>query len=157
MRAPAEPHLRRAPAARGATRPIGESSDSGSSSVRSRPAYGLRATPVGAAAARVGAQPPEHPPVVTDRISAFRRLDDLDHRGEARIPHDPPERLRPDRTFADPLVAVEMRAGRALGVVQVQALEMHEPDLLVESLPHLLERGGDVIPGGVEMRRVEAE
>src|SRR5437879_11226427 len=107
MRAPTGPHRLRAPAARAAARPAGESSGSGSSSVRSRPAYGLRGATVGATAARVGAQPPEHPPVVTDGIVAFRRLDNLNHRREPRVPHDAPERLRPDRAFADPLVAVE--------------------------------------------------
>src|SRR5256886_6566982 len=99
----------------------------------------------------------EHPPVVPDRIAALRRLDDLDHPGEARVPHDAPERLRPERPFADPLVAVQMRPGRALGVVQVQALELREPDLPVEPLPHLLERRAHIIAGGVQMRRVEAE
>src|SRR2546430_16773266 len=90
------------------------SSDWGSSSVRSRPAYGLRGATVGAGGARIGAQPPEHPPVVTDRIFALRRLDNLNHRREAGVPHDAPERLRSDRSFTDPLVAVEMCARGAL-------------------------------------------
>src|SRR5206468_109294 len=156
-RAPATPRPRPAPGAQGAARRGAGSSDWGLSSVRSRSAYGLRRTPVAARPARVRAQPSEHPPVVPDRIAALRRLDDLDHPGEARVPHDAPERLRPDRPFADPLVAVQMRPGRALGVVQMQALDLREPDLLVEPLPHLLERRAHIIAGAVQMRRVEAE
>src|SRR5882672_11885858 len=157
MRAPAAPRPRPDPGAPGATRRGAGSSDWGSSSVQSRPAYGLRGATVGATATRVRAQPPQHPPVVTHGIVALRRLDNLNHRREARVLHDAPERLRSDRAFADPLVAVEMRPGLALGVVEVQALEMREPDLLVEPLPHLLQRRGYIIPGGVQMRGVEAE
>src|SRR2546426_4184827 len=151
------PRPRPAPAAPGVGRRVAGSSGWGSSSVRSRPAYGLRRATVGATAARVGAQPPEHPPVVTDGIVALRRLDNLNHRREPRVPHDAPERLRSDRAFADPLVAVEMRPGRALGVVEVQALEMRVSDLPVELLPHLLQRRGHIVPGGMQMSRVEAE
>src|SRR5713101_10157795 len=89
---------------------------------------------------RVRAQPPEHAPVVAEGISALRRLDNLNHRPEPWVPHDAPERLRSDRPFADPLMAIEMRPGRALGVVEMQALEMLEPDLPIELLPHVLQR-----------------
>jgi len=132
-------HLRRAPAARAVARPGGESSGSGSSSARSRPAYGLRGATVGATATRVRAQPPEHAPVVADRISALRRLDNLNHRREPR------SRMM-CRNGSGPIVpsrstgAVEMRPGRALGVIEMQALEMREPDLPVELLPYLLQR-----------------
>src|SRR5207253_9191572 len=118
-------------------------------SERSGPAYGWPGATVGATAARVGARPPAHPAVVPDGIVAFRRLDNLNHRREPRVPHDAPERLRPDRAFADPLVAVEPGPEPALGVVEVQALEMREPDFPLEPLPHLLQRRGHIVPGGV--------
>src|SRR2546428_6806466 len=144
---------RPAPVAPGVGRRVAGSSGWGSSSVRSRPAYGLR----GATAARVRAQPPEHPPVVTDGIVALRRLDNLNHRREPRVPHVAPERLRPDRAFADPLVAVEPGPEPALGVVEVQAPEIREPDFPLEPLPHLLQRRGHILPRGVVMCRVEAD
>src|SRR5882762_4002279 len=151
MRAPTGPHRLRAPAARAAARPAGESSGSGSSSARSRPAYGLRGATVGATAARVRAQPPEHAPVVAEGITALRRLDNLNHRREPWVPHDATERLGSDRPLRDPLMAIEMRPGRAFGVVEVQALEMHEPDLPIELLPHLLQRLGHIVPRSVQM------
>src|SRR5213594_2471750 len=143
------PRPRPAPVAPGVGRRVAGSSGWWSSSVRSRPAYGLRGATLGATAARVRAQPPEHPPVVTDGIVALRRLDNLNHRREPRVPHDTPERLRPDRTFADPLVAIEPGPEPALGVVEVQALEMREPDLPLEPLPHLLQCRGHIVPGGM--------
>src|SRR5207245_6788098 len=120
--------------------------------VCSRFSYGWRATPVGA---RVGAQSAQHPPVVPDRILALRRLDNLNHCREARIAHDPPERLGSDLPFADPLVSVQARAPRALGVVQVQALEQRETDGAVELIPHRVDRAGHVIPRSMEMGRVK--
>src|SRR5258706_15968192 len=104
MRAPAAPRPRPDPGAPGATRRGAGSSDWGSSSMRSRPAYGLRGATVGAGAARIRAQPPQHPPVVTHGIVALRRLDNLNHGPEARVPHDPPERLPPDRPLRHPRV-----------------------------------------------------
>src|SRR6267154_2993685 len=157
MRAPAARRPRPAPAAPGVAQRVAGSSGWGSSSVQSRPAYGLRDATVGATATRVGAQPPEHPPVVTDGIVALRRLDNLNHGREPLVPHDAPERLRPDRAFADPLVAVEPRPEPTLGVVEVQALEMREPNLLVKPLPNLLQRRGQIVPGRVQMGRVETE
>src|SRR4029077_19336592 len=126
MRAPAARRPRPAPAAPGVARRVAGSSGWGSSSVQSRPAYGLRGATVGATAARVGAEPPEHPPVVTDGIVALRRLDNLNPGREPRVPHDAPERLRPDRAFADPLVTVEAGPGPTLGVVVGAGLEMQD-------------------------------
>src|SRR2546430_16460127 len=65
--------------------------------------------------------------------------------------------LGSDGPLADPLVAVYAGARRALGVVEMQALEQLEPDQAVEALPHPRESSGPVIPRGVEIRRVEAE
>src|SRR5690242_5013646 len=101
------------------------------------PAYGLGLSTV----ARVGAQPPEHPPVVVHRIVAFRRFDNLNHPGESRVPHDVPKRSVTNRALADPLMAVEPGPGRSLGIVEMQALEEGEPDLPIEPLPR-----GEVIP-----------
>src|SRR5439155_402872 len=157
MGAPATPRPRRAAGAPGAAQRGRGSSDSGSSSGRSRLGYGCRGPTVAAGATRVGAQPPEHPPVVTDRIVALRRLDNLNHRRETWVAHDASECLRADPPLADPLVAVEMRAAGALGVVQVQALEVIEPDLAIELLPYTLDRRGHLIPRGMQVRRVEAE
>src|SRR5438034_6308126 len=106
-RAPATPHHPRGLAAPTALRRGTGSGDDGSSFVRSRPAYGLGYAYVRSGAARVRAQPLQHPPVVTDRIVTLRRLDNLNHVRQAHVPHDPPEWRGSDRAFADPLVAVQ--------------------------------------------------
>src|SRR5690242_15491986 len=118
-RAPETPRRPRAPGAPGAGWRGSGSSGSASSSVRSRPAYGLGLSTV----ARVGAQSPEHPPVVMDRVVALRCLDNLNHPRESRVLHDVPKRSGPHRALADPFMAVEPRPGCPLGIVEVQALE----------------------------------
>src|SRR5437660_10580743 len=74
-------------------------------------------------AARIRAQPPQHPPVVPQRIIPLRRLDNLNDPGESRVPHDPAERLRPDLALANPLVPIYPRPPRGAGIVEMQALK----------------------------------
>src|SRR5216117_4137753 len=83
-------------------------------------------------AARVGAQPPQHPPVVPQRVIPLRRFDNLNDAGQTGVPHDPPERFRPDLSFGDPLVPIHPRTECSAGVVEVQALKQLEPDYAVE-------------------------
>src|SRR5439155_25492578 len=88
-------------------------------------------------AARVCAQPPQHPPVVPQRVIPLRRLDNLNDPGESRVPHDPAERLRADLSLADPLVPIDPRSARGAGVVEVQARsEEHTSEL--QSRGHLV-------------------
>src|SRR6266508_3618552 len=79
-------------------------------------------------AARVGAQPPQHPPVMPERVIPLRRFDNLNDPGEIRVPHDPAERLRPDLSLTNPLVAIHARSRRRARVVEVQALKEIESD-----------------------------
>src|SRR5258705_10140333 len=74
-------------------------------------------------AARVGAKPPQHPPVMPERVIPLRRFDNLNDTGEIRVPHDPTERLRPDLSLTNPLVAIHPRSRRSARVVEVQALK----------------------------------
>src|SRR5207244_7716280 len=115
-RAPGARRPPRSPESPGAARRADSSNVPVAAWVCSRFSYGWRATPVGA---RVGAQSAQHPPVVPDRIIALRRLDNLNHCREARLAHDPPERLGPDIPFAYPLAPVPRRAARPFGVVPV--------------------------------------
>src|SRR6185503_2945035 len=78
--------------------------------------YGFRRPGAGS---RIGAQPAQHAAVVLHWIVQFRRLDNLNHRGEARVAHDLPEGRRADRPFRDPLVTIQMRPTLGLGVVEV--------------------------------------
>src|SRR5213592_732916 len=107
-------------------------------------------------AARVGAQPPQHPPVMPERVIPLRRFDNLNDTGEIRVPHDPAERLRPDLSLTDPLVAIHARARRGARVVEVQALKQIESNHVVEFLPHRL-HPRQIVANRVEVRRVEAE
>src|SRR5438552_17047945 len=72
-------------------------------------------------AARVCAQPPQHPPVVPQRVIPLRRLDNLNVPGESRVPHDPAERLRADLSLADPLVPIDPRSAPGAGAGAVTA------------------------------------
>src|SRR5687767_4192531 len=74
-------------------------------------------------ASRICAQTPEHPAVVPQRVVPLRRLDNLNDLGQARVAHDPPERLRPDSAFGDPFVAVYARPRHRAGIVEMQALK----------------------------------
>src|SRR5205823_10318000 len=105
-RGPATRRCRPALAVPGATPRACASSGSASSSVRSRPAYGSGTSAVATGGALVGTQPSQHAAIVEHGIVALRRLDNLNHRREARVAHDPPERFRPDGPLADPLVAI---------------------------------------------------
>src|SRR6266550_308153 len=91
-------------------------------------------------AARVGAQPPQHPPVMPERVIALRRFDNLNDPGEIRVPHDPAERLRPDLSLTNPLVPIHPRSRRSARVVEVQALKQIESNHVVEFLHTALTR-----------------
>src|SRR2546425_8396184 len=110
-----------------------------------------------AAGPRIGTQATQHPPVVPDRIVPLRRFDNLNYPDEARVPHNAPERVRSDGALGDPLVAVQMRPRRRLGVVEVQALEVLEADLPIEPVPYTSDVAGHVIPRRVQMGRVQAK
>src|SRR5437764_6647476 len=132
MRALRAEHPQRAPGGSGAPWRAVRSSGFASSGVRSRASYGLDGAFAGA---RVAAQPPQHAPVVPDRVVPLRGLDDLDHASEARVTHYPAERLGADLALADPLVPVQSRARSPLGVVEVQALEEPKAHRAVELRP----------------------
>src|SRR5687767_2028589 len=86
-------------------------------------------------AARVRAQASQHATVKGDLVLALGGLDHLHHLPEAGIAHDAPERLGPQRAFADELMAVPAGAERRLGVVEVQAAQEPEADGLLPSAP----------------------
>src|ERR1051325_4957093 len=132
MRAPGARGLRPAPGGRGVAWRAPGSNGVAWSGMRSRVSYGFDGPFAGP---RVRAQPPQHPPVVRDRGVPLRGLDDLDPASEARVTHYPAERLRPDLTFADPLVPVQPRPRGPLGVVEVQALEKPQAHRAVELAP----------------------
>src|SRR5438034_9445965 len=118
MRVPGARHPQGAPGGSGAPWRAVRSSGFASSGVRSRAWYGLDGRFAGA---RVAAQPPQHAPVVPEGVVPLRRLDDLNHASEARLTHDPAERLGADLAFADPLVPIEPRSPGPLGIVEMQA------------------------------------
>src|SRR5581483_8841982 len=87
-----------------------------------------------------------------------RRLEIAGDGGEARIAHQPAERLEADVALADHLVAIDARAERALGVVQVKRLEVAQPDDAIEFFERALvaARRGPLDAGGEHVLRVEA-
>src|SRR5882762_10670402 len=107
-------------------------------------------------AARVGAQPPQHPPVMPERVIPLRRFDNLNDAGEIRVPHDPAERLRPDLSLTNPLVPIHPRSRRSARVVEVQALKQIQSNHEVEFFPHRL-HPRQIVADRVEVCRVEAE
>ena len=67
--------------------------------------------------------------------------------------------LLSQQAVADVLVPVEVRAEGCFGVVHMQAAQPVEPDQPVDVLHDAVELGGvgDVVPGDVEVARVEAD
>src|SRR6184192_1963806 len=154
MRALRAEHPQRAPGGSGAPWRAVRSSGFASSGVRSRASYGLDGPFAGA---RVAAQPPQHAPVVPEGVVALRRFDNLNHRRQPRVAHHSPERLRAYGPLADPLVPIEPRSPGPLGIVEMQALEEREANLLLELLPYLVQGAGHVIPHSMQVGGVEAE
>jgi len=64
---------------------------------------------------------------VPQRIIPLWRFDNLNDAGQARVPHDPAERLRSDLPFRDPFVSVHARTPCGTGVVEMEALKELEP------------------------------
>src|SRR5258708_747979 len=63
-------------------------------------------------AAGIGAQPPQHPAVVAQRVVALRGFDDLHDARQRRVAHDASKRLCTDAAFRNPFMAIDARARR---------------------------------------------
>src|SRR6266487_1932847 len=74
-------------------------------------------------AARIGAQPSQHPPVVAERVIPLRSLDNLNDPHQVGIAHDVAKRSGAYATLGDPFVAVDARPTPGAGVVEMQALK----------------------------------
>src|SRR5690349_12409064 len=104
----------------------------------------------------VAAEPREHSPVVGG-VVALRRLQNPGQVGEAPVGHDPAERPGTETSLGDQLVTIAARGERRLRVVQVQAVQVLEPDDAVPVFPHGVEPVHQVVAGGVEVAGVGAE
>src|SRR5207247_2661245 len=101
-------------------------------------------------------QPPQHLAIVGD-ILAFRRLDDLGNLAEARVAHDAPEWLGPQRPFPNQLMTIAVRAERRPGIIEVQTTQQAGADGSLPMGPDPLVIAPQIVAGTVEVAGIETE